>query len=57
MGEALLFTTNQDLVMTSENVLNTGADHRQQAVCSARGRGDGPVCGQYYFYQYDVRGA
>ena len=24
MGEALLFTTNQDLVMTSENVLNTG---------------------------------
>ena len=58
MGEALLFTTNQDLVMTSENVLNTGG----QIIASKRFAVPGvevtdPFAGQYYFYQYDVRGS
>ena len=58
MGEALLFTTNQDLVMTSENVLNTGG----QIIASKRFAVPGvevtdPFAGQYYFYRYDVRGS
>ena len=58
MGEALLFTTSQDLVMTSENVVNTGG----QIIASKRFAVPGvevtdPFAGQYYFYQYDVRGS
>ena len=58
MGEALLFTTSQDLVMTSENVVNTGG----QIIASKRFAVPGvevtdPFAGQYYFYRYDVRGS
>ena len=37
MGEALLFTTNQDLVMTSENVLNTGGRSSPASGLQCRG--------------------